>query len=76
MYRLQDRTKFTTLVSRTGNPDEIIAGVKGEAFLAYRERRKRVTKSASLLISGGSTLMATMRSMERCRALNTYPMPP
>jgi MoaA/NifB/PqqE/SkfB family radical SAM enzyme len=43
VYKLQDRSKFTALVSRTRNPDEIVAEVKGPAFLAYRERWKRVS---------------------------------
>jgi MoaA/NifB/PqqE/SkfB family radical SAM enzyme len=48
MYKLQDRSKFTALVSHTRNPDEIVAEVKGPAFAAYRERWKRVSDMAEV----------------------------
>ena len=35
-YSLQDQTKFTALISSKRNPDEIVAEVKGKAFLNYR----------------------------------------
>lgn len=43
MYSLQDKSKFTTLLSRTRDPDEIVAEVKGQAFLDYRARWVRVS---------------------------------
>ena len=34
------------------------------------------TAAASFIMAGGSILIATMRSMRRCSALKTWPMPP
>ena len=60
------------LVGIVGRDDVGMLEPGGRAHLALEPGHGR----ASLVSAAGSILMATMRSMRRCWALNTWPMPP